>query len=126
MNQIPNDIDYQNINPNIINNNNIITNNNDMQNIFVDSYNKLMNYIDRNRMRDYLLAEMKYYIWLTSPENNNDAYGELLIEELNQLRNINFTNEMMNILNNILNDFHLLNVEQKKLMINYISSLFRN
>jgi hypothetical protein len=95
-------------------------------NIFINSENKLSNYIDREIMREYLMAEMNYHLWSTSAEIHNNAYSNFLIEQLNTLRNINFTDDIKNVLNSILNDFHLLNVEQKKFMYKYISSLFRN
>lgn len=111
---------------NVHNINNIIINNNEMQTIFINSKNKLVNYIDRELMREYLLAEMNYDLWSTSDGIHNDAYNNFLIEQLNTLRNINFTDDITNVLASILNDFHLLNREQKKFMYNYISSLFRN
>jgi len=125
MNNYSNDIHYQ---PNnyLINNNNNIPNNNDMEIIFINSKNKLMNYIDRELMREYLMAEMNYELWSTSAGIHNNAYSNFLIEQLNTLRNINFTDDIKNVLNSILNDFHLLNFEKKKFMYNYISSLFRN
>jgi hypothetical protein len=113
-------------NADVINNHNIIINNNNMQNIFVNCKNNLTNYIDRELMREYLLAEMNYYLWSTAPGIHNNAYGDFLLQQLNVLQNNNFTVEVNNMLNNILNDFQLLNLEQKKIMYNYISNLFRN
>lgn len=126
MSNHPNDINYQYNNALPINNNNIIVNNNEMQNIFVNCNNNLINYIDREIMREYLLAEMNYHLWFTSAGIHNNAYGDFLIDQLNTLQNINFTDDIKNVLSSIINDFYLLNVEQKKLMYNYISSLFRN
>jgi len=119
MNNNANNINY------LINNADII-NNGEMKNIFNNCNNILMNYIDREMMRDYLLAEMNYYLWSTGPGIKNNEYENFLLEQLNTLENINFSVEVKNILNNILNDFQLLNLEQKKLMYNYISSLYRN
>ena len=121
-----NDINFPINNNNLINNNNIIINNGEMQNIFDDCKFKLLNYIDRELMREYLLAEMNYDLWSRQAGVYNNAYSNFLIGQLNTLRNINFTDDIKNVLNSILNDFNLLNTEQKKLMYNYISSLFRN
>lgn len=113
-----------------INNHNIIINNHDMQNIFVNCKNNLMNYIDRELMREYLMVEMTYYLWSTSVvihnNHNHNNYEIFLINQLNTFRNMHFELEIKNLLNSILDDFHLLNLEQKKLMFNYISSLFRD
>ena len=115
-----------NIINNLINNNNIINNNHEMQHIFNNCNNNLINYIDRELMRDYLIIEMNYHLWSLSTVMINGPYGNFLLDQLNLVRNINFTDDIKNILNSILNDFNLLNVEQKKFMVNYISSLFRN
>jgi hypothetical protein len=126
MNNHSNNINNPINNADVINNHNIAFNNGDMQNMFINCSNNMINYIDRELMREYLLTEMNYYLWSTAPGIHNDAYGNFLLDQLDAFENINFSVEVKNMLNNILNYFQLLNLEQKKLMYNYISSLFRN
>lgn len=112
---------------------NAIININNINNYIYD-YNILNNFIilmnnriERNNMRDYILAEIDYLIWLKRPEDTiyTNNYEIIMINNLNHYRSIIFNNNNLDLMNEFLISIDSSNYDELKEMYNHINSLYR-
>jgi len=85
------------------------------------------NRIERNNMRDYILAEIDYLIWLKRPEDTiyTNNYEIIMINNLNHYRSIIFNNNNLDLMNEFLISIDSSNYDELKEMYNHINSLYR-
>jgi len=86
---------------------------------FIDFLNDKEHKID---MRDFILAEIDYYLWITYPYNGNYVN---YVDNIMHYRNIIFDNDDLDKMNNFLNEISHLNRNEIKNIFNNINFLYR-
>ena len=106
-------------------NNNYNINNNEF--IVTDFIQFMNNQIRRMEMRDYILAEIDYKLWITRSNNAVYApnYDDYMDNNIQHYRNLIFNNFTMNSMENFLNQIHNFSRDELKNIYNRISGLYR-